>query len=490
MKTSQTTTTLYIGGVEKVTHPDGRREVRRYIDGLVIETKKHSADGTAAITDEQYTLKDHLGSIDVITNAVGAVVQELSFDPWGQRRNATNWQGMSEIDRLAFDADRTKRGFTGHEHLDEVGIIHMNGRIYDPKLARFLQADPFVQFPSHAQSHNRYSYALNNPLNATDPTGFFFKKIFKKAKKALGKVFGKINDLLGDFAPIVAIAINIWLPGVTAIWGAAANSLGAFLASGFIAGGIRTGTFKGAVAGAFDARARFNGVGGGSSPQACSSCVSRLVGADPAPNKGDTPWYQKNWVWDVLEDIVMSGTSSGDANNHANGAESDAYRKAIGVNEEFKDEHQYWEDHFKRAGGSITKTENSIRYQAKDGASVLVVNDVSRNGIPDVSGRQISDMLAVSVEAERRQVRIISGYRGPDHSHPSTAHRDYGAIDFTIKGYDSKKAARAAYRSGRFMRVAYYPGKRAAHADYWNRGPEHNHGLFKNTPKGWKHVED
>ena len=45
--------------------------------------------------------------------------------------------------------------------------------MYDPVVARFLSVDPFVQFPENAQSYNRYSYALNNPLKYTDPSGFF-----------------------------------------------------------------------------------------------------------------------------------------------------------------------------------------------------------------------------------------------------------------------------------------------------------------------------
>ena len=49
----------------------------------------------------------------------------------------------------------------------------MNGRVYDPRLGRFLSADPFVQFPSHTQSFNRYAYVLNNPLRYTDPSGHF-----------------------------------------------------------------------------------------------------------------------------------------------------------------------------------------------------------------------------------------------------------------------------------------------------------------------------
>lgn len=64
------------------------------------------------------------------------------------------------------------RGFTDHEHLDAVGLIHMNGRVYDPELGRFMSADPFVQAPYNSQSYNRYSYVFNNPLSFTDPSGY------------------------------------------------------------------------------------------------------------------------------------------------------------------------------------------------------------------------------------------------------------------------------------------------------------------------------
>ncbi len=63
------------------------------------------------------------------------------------------------------------RGFTGHEHLPQFGLINMNGRVYDPFLARFLSPDSFVQAPDYSQNFNRYSYAFNNPLKYTDPSG-------------------------------------------------------------------------------------------------------------------------------------------------------------------------------------------------------------------------------------------------------------------------------------------------------------------------------
>nr|WP_255454025.1 RHS repeat-associated core domain-containing protein [Thioalkalivibrio sp. XN279] len=73
------------------------------------------------------------------------------------------------------------RGFTGHEHLDQVGLIHMGGRVYDPEIGRFLSPDPFVQFPASTQGFNRYAYVGNNPLSYTDPSGYFLKKLMKVA---------------------------------------------------------------------------------------------------------------------------------------------------------------------------------------------------------------------------------------------------------------------------------------------------------------------
>jgi len=177
---SGTKTTLYIGSVEKITNVDGTKQVKRTIGGVAIITLNQDNQGNTQSTDTNYLYKDHLGSLDIITDATGAIAQnggEMSFDAFGQRRDAISWEDMSDQVIAAgfgiFSNPVTTRGFTGHEMADEVGIIHMNGRIYDPKLARFLQADPFVQSPTDTQMLNRYSYVRNNPLNATDPSGYF-----------------------------------------------------------------------------------------------------------------------------------------------------------------------------------------------------------------------------------------------------------------------------------------------------------------------------
>ncbi len=92
-------------------------------------------------------------------------------------RNPEDWAEIIEGGNYRFD-----RGFTGHEHLGQFGLINMparrsvseggNGRMYDPHTARFLSPDLFVQDPSFTQSFNRYSYCVNNPLKFVDPGGY------------------------------------------------------------------------------------------------------------------------------------------------------------------------------------------------------------------------------------------------------------------------------------------------------------------------------
>jgi RHS repeat-associated protein len=115
-----------------------------------------------------YISRDYLGSITHITNSNGSVVQELSYDAWGRLRNPANRQAYAPGEEPELFLGR---GYTGHEHLTQFGLINMNARLYDPAVGRFLSADPYVQMPDFSQSFNRYSYALNNPLKYTDPSG-------------------------------------------------------------------------------------------------------------------------------------------------------------------------------------------------------------------------------------------------------------------------------------------------------------------------------
>ncbi|WP_404366238.1 RHS repeat-associated core domain-containing protein [Corallococcus coralloides] len=126
-----------------------------------------SWDEGASTENVRYFLNDRQGSPDTVTDASGSVVERIKYDPFGARRSAGNLAQAPS----AFHSG-ARKGYTGHEHDDELGLINMRGRIYDPRLMKFLSVDPVVADPGSVQAFNAYSYVLNNPTRYTDPSGF------------------------------------------------------------------------------------------------------------------------------------------------------------------------------------------------------------------------------------------------------------------------------------------------------------------------------
>ncbi|WP_437815115.1 RHS repeat-associated core domain-containing protein [Sorangium sp. So ce1078] len=166
-KTTPEKETLYLGDLyERVTDAAlGTVEHRYHVHSpervVAIVTRGGADDGT------RYVHVDHLGSVDALTDEDGDVVERRSYDPFGQRRNPV-W---GEPAPASFSSETTQ-GFTGHESDDELGLVNMKGRTYDPRIGRFLTTDPIVSLPFFGQSWNPYSYVLNNPLAYVDPGGF------------------------------------------------------------------------------------------------------------------------------------------------------------------------------------------------------------------------------------------------------------------------------------------------------------------------------
>jgi len=121
----------------------------------------------------------------------------MSYDAWGNRRDPDDWTLLtqSEIGNLQSEMS-TDRGFTGHEMLDNVGLVHMNGRIYDPVIGRMISPDPIIQEPNNLQSFNRYSYVWNNPLSKTDPSGFVTEGLDTELHAADGNDNLQIDSIL------------------------------------------------------------------------------------------------------------------------------------------------------------------------------------------------------------------------------------------------------------------------------------------------------
>ncbi|PKP49048.1 MAG: hypothetical protein CVT92_15570 [Bacteroidetes bacterium HGW-Bacteroidetes-1] len=153
-----TTTKVYAGACEYITKND-QTTTLTYLSGQegLFALHLKNPNGSENI---RYIHMDHLGSWNTITDENGNLLQELSFDAWGNRRNPATWRAFTTTPADPF----FDRGFTGHEHLYGFQLINMNGRMYDPVVSRMLSPDNFVQAPDFSQSFNRYSYCVNNPL--------------------------------------------------------------------------------------------------------------------------------------------------------------------------------------------------------------------------------------------------------------------------------------------------------------------------------------
>lgn len=239
--TSATDVTHFVGAAEIRYVSGSAAIVRRYLGPVVIV---QGGNGTDYQVQREYFLTDAQGSTFGVLTDWGEPANahaDMGFDPFGARRSPDDATFPPWSPDWLADVDATThRGYTGHEEVDAFGIIHMNGRIYDPLIGRFLQADPFVQDVYNSQSLNRYSYVLNNPMTFTDPTGYWGHR-----EQAWLRT-------------IIAIALSVWTGGESLLaieagdWGAAAAWA---FAGGFASGAVQSGNGKGALVGGLTALA-------------------------------------------------------------------------------------------------------------------------------------------------------------------------------------------------------------------------------------------
>ncbi len=298
-------------------------EYKHYIYGAAGVVGVYTTS-SAASPKTSYFHQDHLGSIVAVTDDSANVVARYKFDPWGKRIPT------------AGDPDATHHGFTGHEHLDEVGLIHMNGRIYDPVLGRFMSADPYIQSPDNLQSYNRYSYVWNNPLSATDPSGYFsLKKIFKALVNPNQTILKNVSYSVGQ--TLVSIG-SIFCGPAYALCSAAGNydnakahglSTGQALRAGAIAG--ITASLSGVGSSDFVTNVALHGLTGcvGSAIQGGSCGAGALSGAFSAAASSLIPG-DFGRVGNTIRSAVIGGTASVlGGGKFANGAVTGAFRYLV-----------------------------------------------------------------------------------------------------------------------------------------------------------------
>jgi len=336
---TQTNIYLHPGGggnlfYEKETKTDSTLEHKHYVQAGTMLVGVYVTKTNGQGPQMQYFHRDSVGSVMAVSNEAGARIEPFGYEPFGQRRSYT---GAADPSCSIFGVT-TDRGFTAHEHLDDgLCLIHMNGRVYDPLLGRFLTADPFVQSPANLQSYNRYSYAFNNPLANTDPSGYY--NLGHRISHAW-----KNNTAVRAIAAIIVFYYTGVYEG--GVFGAGAESFSvaaAGFASGYVAsGGDFEAGFNGAFAaslglfaGGFAAAQGFGAYSfGAAGAQAVAACVGAAASGDcgrAALSAGFAQYAGSNYGFrnpaaDIMWRAVLGGTGSRlGGGKFANGAVTGAF---------------------------------------------------------------------------------------------------------------------------------------------------------------------
>jgi RHS repeat-associated protein len=292
----KTITTHYIDKLYEVEIEGAKHTRKSYISDVAILTSSDTSGQSIA-----FTHRDRLGSAATMTDHNNAVVSRRHFDPFGKPR-AGDWSSLdsfglkAQLSENLLDAVMaTRRGFTDHEHLDEAELIHMNGRVYDYNVGRFMSVDPYIQAPGNSQSINPYSYIMNNPLSGTDPTGY----------TSCGDGAGGSAGNCGTNEQKAQQTVQVTRPGsriktTVTVTGSASNGVGTFAISGGSASARNT------VMGALVGKANAAGlqvmdvgmVGGG-------GISGTNVGGTPSgntvtTNTGETPGASENSYLDAF----------------------------------------------------------------------------------------------------------------------------------------------------------------------------------------------
>lgn len=292
-----------------------------------------------------YTVTDHLGSPLALINTSQNVVEEASFDSWGRRRNSNNWS-YSNISSPSI----LIRGYVMHEHLDEVGLINMNGRVYDQVLGRFIQPDAFIQDPQVIANFNRYAYSLNNPLKYSDPTGNWIGLVawpmgflsnllgnlvegghanpFQDAADQTNWFFNTMNDatkfpIYNNGSTQVSLGLDVFAMGISisashqegelGIGGSVGVGIGGFNASGSISYqsssgyGISFGGGTGNNSYSYGGSVNYNGYGIGYYQTHYGSSSNNPSGSPNPQTVGGITLFGKNWSA-RMENDFLAGT--------------------------------------------------------------------------------------------------------------------------------------------------------------------------------------
>jgi RHS repeat-associated protein len=130
--------------------------------------------------EEYFYVYNLQGDVVGLLDSSGQEVVTYQYDTWGKAVSITGTKASTV-------GEKNPYRYRGYRYDSETKLYYLNARYYNPEWGRFLNADTFRGLTGDLLSHNAFAYAKNNPVMYVDPTGYFWKSIVKKVKKAVKK---------------------------------------------------------------------------------------------------------------------------------------------------------------------------------------------------------------------------------------------------------------------------------------------------------------
>ncbi|GEM_PF-2010685 len=154
------------------------------------------SQGDDSSSFRKYYLEDGLGNTRFLADSSGNKSKSYDYDPYGNIRNE------SGIYDALFQ-------FQAQQYDDIMSFYYLRARMYDPSIGRFISADPLEGTLTNPQSQNPYAYALNNPVNLSDPSGEQVAEFIQMCIRAATIVGTKASSLFQRTAPLATKAPSI-----------------------------------------------------------------------------------------------------------------------------------------------------------------------------------------------------------------------------------------------------------------------------------------
>jgi RHS repeat-associated protein len=304
---------LYLSDYEEETTLAGTTQIAYITSPVGLSIMMVNINGDESIN---YVYTDHLGSPAFVTDASANIIAKQSYDAWGRPRNADDW--LLTTTPSISNPTWLWRGYTGHEMMTEFGLVNMNARLYDYINGRMCEPD--IATSAGTQGQSRYSYALNNPLKYSDPSGNFVNLVPALIGGIINVVmnFNNINNIgqfLGYFAVgavggLIGAGVGAAITGVVGSVGFTAG-LAVGAGSGF-AGGFIGGFGNSAVAGNDVSTSFISGLKGGMLGALIGGIANGLVAGVSSVKHGGDFWSGKGAKYISFSEIDSYSESVSD----------------------------------------------------------------------------------------------------------------------------------------------------------------------------------